>query len=445
MNRSPRTGIWTVCLYALFSFAPPAAADAALTLEQAVAIAQDRDPWIAGNWLRQQALDAQSIAAGSLPDPVLSAGFANLPTDTFEFDQEEMTQFKVGISQVLPRGDSLALRRQQLALLGQQYPQQRAGRRARVRSEVSGRWLDVWRARETIRLIEQDKNLFVQLVDIAESKYTSALGGTRQQDLIRAQLELTRLEDRLVVLQEQRETARSALLGWLLDPDEIGQAFYRHKLTQELPSIPLAMPELLATGDAVPPQRLAELFRAHPDIRSRDRELDASDTGIKLAEQRYRPQWRFNASYGYRDDDPLGNDRADFFSVGVAFDLPLFTTSRQDPQLRSARATRESIRTERGLLLRRMIAEFNTHHARLLRLEQRHTLYSSRLLEQMSEQAEASLAAYTSDDADFAEVVRAKIAELNGRIEALGISVRRQQTIARLNYFFAPANPGEEP
>jgi hypothetical protein len=53
----------------------------------------------------------------------------------------------------------------------------------------------------------------------------------------------------------------------------------------------------------------------------------------------------------------------------------------------------------------------------------------------MNEQAEASLAAYTHDDGDFSEVVRARIAVLNARIDALDIEVERLKSISQLNYF----------
>ena len=432
-------------LAALMLILPSLAANAALNLRQAVVIAQQQDPWIEGNELRQQALMAQSIAAGSLPDPMITAGVANLPTDTFNFDQEAMTQFKVGVSQALPRGDSLELRRQRLGQLSQQHPLLRADRLALIESEVSGLWLDVWRTRETILLIEQDRDLFEQLVDIAESKYTSTLGGTRQQDLIRAQLELTRLEDRLLVLHEHMDTTRSALGRWLVEPDLIEHNSHFQPLTDELPVIALKLPgSISGEKDALSLQRLAELLGKHPAIQAQNKKLEASSTEVELAEQKYRPQWRLNASYGYREDDPLGNNRADFFSVGVAFDVPLFTSRRQDQQVRSAQASSESVRTERSLLLRSMIAQFNGLNARLFRIEQRQNLYSSRLLEQMSEQAEASLAAYTNDDADFDEVVRARIAELNTRIEALGIAVERQKITAQLNYFLTPAVTDED-
>jgi outer membrane protein TolC len=210
-------------------------------------------------------------------------------------------------------------------------------------------------------------------------------------------------------------------------------------LTDKLPTLAVVNAELFAREADVSAQELADHLQHHPAILRLDQKLAASRAGIELAEQKYRPEWRLNASYGYRDDDPMGNDRADFFSMGVAFDLPLFTSKRQDQQLQSAAATAESVRTERALILRRMIAELDSQRSRLHRLDQRRELYRSRLLKEMHEQAEASLTAYTNDDGDFAEVVRARIAELNAHIDALDIDVDRLKTIAQINYFFANA------
>jgi outer membrane protein TolC len=411
---------------------------AALTLEEAVVMARDQDPWLRGSELRESALMAESTAAGTLPDPVISLGVANLPTDSWDFDQEAMTQFKLGVVQTFPRGDSRDLQRRQLAILGSEHPHQRADRRARLEVDVAHLWLEAFRAREAIRLIEQDRELFEHLVDVAQSSYASALGRTRQQDLVRAQLELTRLEDRLAVLRENREMSLSQLGEWL----PAGPAL---ELAAGMPRLELRQQQFFAAGGEVPPEALASLLGRHPAIRSIDRRIDASRTGVELAEQKYRPQWSVNASYGYREDDPMGDDRADFFSVGVSFDLPLFTSKRQDQQVQSAIARSEALRTERSLALRRMLAAFEAQRTRLRRLDERRALYRDRLLQEMHDQAEASLSAYTNDDGDFSEVVRARIAELNARVETLDIEIDRLQTISQLNYFFAGvADAGED-
>ena len=122
-----------------------------------------------------------------------------------------MTQLAVGLSQQFPRGRTRALTRQQKELLAETEPARRADRSATVEAEVTLLFLDAWLARASRRLIEEDRALFEQLVDAAESQYTSAIGRTRQQDLIRAQLELIRLDDRLTRLLQAQEVAQRRL------------------------------------------------------------------------------------------------------------------------------------------------------------------------------------------------------------------------------------------
>ncbi|MBT5005475.1 MAG: TolC family protein [Halieaceae bacterium] len=423
----------------------PLASHAGMSISDAIQLAQDNDPWLQGSVHREQALHAQSTAAGAMPDPMVNLGFANLPTDSFDFDQEAMTQFKVGVTQTLPRGETLGLKQRQLAVMGTQQPLQRQNRKARVAVSVSHLWLDAYQAKRTIDLIEDDRALFEQLVDVAESSYATAVGKTRQTDLVRAQLELTRIEDRLSVLHERLEMSLAKLGEWLMAAPTAASGGWHNLATEnfvipeQLPEITLSRPALLNTNHKPDLREIASNLISHPAIVSLDLKIDASATGIKIAEQKYKPQWKLNASYGYRDDDPNGVARSDFFSVGFSFDVPLFTSNRQDQQVQSAAAMTEAIRTERALLLRTMVSSFETQRSRLLRLEDRRALYRTRLLKEIQDQADASLTAYTNEEGDFAEVVRSHIAELNARIDAFNIDVDRLKTIAQLNYFFAEA------
>ena len=210
-------------------------------------------------------------------------------------------------------------------------------------------WLQAWQARESIRLIEEDRELFEHLVDVAQSSYSTAMGRTRQQDLVRAQLELTRLEDRLSVLYERLDTSRSKLGEWLRTNSPAstgGQAVWdtyaAPRLSQQLPDIRLQHPELYRDGSLAAPSEIAALLSGHPALLGIDSAIDASRVGVELARQKYRPEWKVNASYGYREDGPMGQARPDFFSVGLAFDLPFFTSRRQDQQLQAAIAGSEA-------------------------------------------------------------------------------------------------------
>ena len=406
------------------------------SLENAVTTAQRHDPWVQGSLKRQESLDALSVEAGSLPDPSVSLGVANLPIDTFDFSQEGMTQFKVSVSQMFPRGKTLSFKREKLQKLSEMQPHARADRNAQVALTVAQLWLDTYRSEQTIHLIEQGRGLFEHLVDVAQSSYTTASGRTRQQNLVRAQLELTRLDDRLTRLYQQRDMLLAKLGEWLGDPVISLSENERPESFIELKALGL----IQERDRSMKLRQLSDILSRHPKIKRIDQKINAFDSGVKLAKQSYKPQWGVNANYGYRDQTPMGDDRSDFFSVGVSFDVPLFTGNRQDKKVQSANAELEAVKTERRLVLRRLKSGYDSAEAIYLRLVERKSLFDSRLLKEMAEQAEASLSAYTNDDGDFAEVVRARIAKLNARIEALHIDIDIQQRIAQLNYFHAGEN-----
>lgn len=421
-------------------------ADNTLTLDEAVRTAQINDPWLAGNRHSQDAIESMSVAAGTLPDPKISLGFANVPTDTFDFNQEAMTQFKVGVTQMFPRGDSLAIKRKQFEAVGSQFPFQRLDRKAKIVVTVSKLWLDAYRAQESIILIEKDRPLFEQLVDVAEASYSAAFGKTRQQDIVRSQLELTRLDDRLTVLRQKQEMFMEKLSEWLSEyfhgeysDSSTGLSPYlwsRLELDRSRTDIKMLQESLYLAKREADPQKLLDHFARHPSLLTVDRKIEASKIAIDLAREKYKPAWGVNANYGYRDEDQNGRDRADFVSIGISFDLPYFTSNRQDKEVQSAVSLAEAVKTKKWALLRKMIAGFEKSRAQLIRLNERQLLYQEQLLPQIHEQAEASLTAYTNDDGDFAEVVRSRIAELNAQIAALGIDVERQKTIVELNYYF---------
>lgn len=415
-----------------------------LSFFKAIKTAQKNDPWLTGNVHQQRSIESLSTAANTLPDPKISIGLENLPIDGFEFDQENMTQAKISVSQMFPRGDMLDIQSQQLKIQSEAFPYQREDRKAKVAVTVGTLWLNAYRVQQSIALIEKNRSLFEQLTEVAQASYSSALGKTRQQDIVRSQLELTRLEDKLDVLAQQKNRHEGRLTQWLIDFSSEESAvnnneFIMHNISfsTELPEIELLNADIVYSDKWLQPQELSRYFATHPSVIAVAKKVSSSKTGILLAKQKYQPEWGVNASYGYRDDDPVGNSRADFFSVGVTFDVPLFTKNRQDQQVQSAISQTEAVKTEKILLLRQLLSSYSSAKGRLLRLKDRQARYKNELLPQVQNQAEASLTAYTNDDGDFGEVVRARISVLNAEIDDLRLRVEEQQIHLELNYLFA--------
>ncbi len=402
-----------------------------LSIELAIDMAELNDPWLDVSKFNQSKLEATAVAAGQLDDPRVSLGVANIGADRFDFNQEPMTQLKVGVTQMFPRGKTRAIKTEQINLMAYEQPILRGNRLALLKKQTSFYWLDAYKAQMSISLIEQDRPLFEQLIDLVEASYSSGFGQTRQQDLIRAELELTRLDDRLTVLNQSYEKSLEQLKG-LISESQSTVVYATDQVSYDLGSDLPSVKEhdvLNFNKD--------ELFRAiikHPVVKAMDVQIQTENKGVELAKQKYKPAWGLNASYGYRDDAENDLNRADLFSIGVTFELPIFTKNRQDQSLKAALYSVDSKESQKALLLRELLTSFDSAKAQLIRLSQRNELYESNLLPQMKEQAEASLNAYTHDDGDFAEVIRARIAELNAQIDALNIKVDMIKAHVEIDY-----------
>lgn len=407
-----------------------------LSLDEAQQLALQRDPWQQMSRLQEQALVADSSAAATLPDPVLSLGLANLPSDGWQFNQEAMTQLKLGISQQFARGDSLELNRRQLLNQAASHPLLRQDRQAKLKVMVAKQWLDAFTAQQRMQIVATSRPFFVQLSDIAQASYAAAQGRTRQQDIIQAQVELARLDDRLNALVSERDSKLANLIEWLLPSDTQKPTTFSVSTSWPTIALPSAsVQHLLQQQDQA---LLAQVLQQHPAMLAVQQQIFAQLDGVELARQKYQAQWGVNASYAYRDDAPNGNSRADFFSIGLSVDLPLFTSNRQDKNLESARFRAEAAKTEQQLLLRNLMAQAINNWQSAEHTTARIAQYEQFILPQMAEQAESTLNAYTADAGDFGDVMRAKIAQLNTQLELIQLHNQLAQYQVQLQYYFAP-------
>ena len=378
-------------------------------IEQAIA----DDPLLERSAHTGNSFRHQAVAAGELPDPAIAISLANLPTDTFDFSQEPMTQVSLGITQFFPGGDTRGLQQEKFEQMSQVSRLDQAVRRARVGYEVTAGWLRLREARLAIATIEGERQLFDQLLSSTAGNYESATGRVNQQDLIRAQLEVTRLDERILNLQEQSDRSLQELSAL------VPAVLLDSQLDWTLPSG--------GHGNALS-------LLTHPEVVRIDQQIAVARTEVSLARESRRPGYRVNASYGYRDQDFLGRDLPDFVSVGVSMDLPLFPGNRQDRQVAAAADRTSALESARTWKLRELSSRRASARASLQQLTARQQLYEDTLLSQSDALARAALDAYSADQGDFADVMRAYIARLNARIDLLGIETRRAQLGNELDY-----------
>lgn len=383
-----------------------------LTIAEAEDLARVGEPGQLALLAQAEATQERAIVAGELPDPVLRVGVANFPIESGGFSTEGMTQAQLGVRQSFPRARAQGM--QQLQAEAEVFTQSANARGRDVLTAVRISWLDAYYSQQAWALVSESRPFFADLVTITRSMY--AVGRKTQHDVLRAELELSRLDDRLIETERAGAEAQAALSRWL------GQDAYR-PVARKLPS-----------WDS--PPSLADMragLGSHPSIAAAEADVSAQQAGVKVAEENRKPGWAVDLGYGYRDGRlSEGRPRSDFISLSVSVDLPFFGRSRQDSELAAALSNRSAARQSQAALMARLQSEVDAEHARWTDLTRRLGLYETRILQQSKGQAQAALLAYQSDTGDFSDVMRGYIDDLNTRLEHIRLQVRRAQSYATL-------------
>lgn len=388
--------------------------DDPLTLAEAERLALRDEPGEAELRARARALTERSVVAGQLPDPMLRMGLANFPIESGGFSTEGMTQVMLGLRQTFPPGDSREINKQQHALLAREMIEQSGARRRDVLVDVRRVWLENYYWVQALVIVADSRPYFENLATVTRSLY--AVGRKDQYDVIRADLELSRLDDRLIEIDRQISRSRAMLSEW------VGAESTR----------PIA--HTLPPWDSVPSMEALDAgLQSHPAVLAASAKIDARNAAVDLAREQYKPGWAVDLGYGYRDGLlPNGQPRSDFVSVTFSMDLPIFRSSRQDRSLAAALDEGLAAEGQKEKLLRRLRGELEAEYARWQELSRQIDLYDQAILRQSADYSEAALAAYQSEAGDFAEVMRGYVQYLDTRLNYIRLRIERAQSYAVL-------------
>ncbi|MEJ8566588.1 TolC family protein [Elongatibacter sediminis] len=400
----------------ILSLSLGSAAQAELTLEHAESLALSADPAAQRFDSESQALQALAIAAGELPDPMARLGFMSLPVDSFNLGQEAMTQVVAGVVQRFPRGDTRSLEQRRLRERASGQDHAAADQRLLTVLSVRERYLEVVLQQRLQTLTGTARSVFAGLADITRDYY--ATGRAQQQDVLQASVELARIEERALQYEQREHEARAELAAF------VGPAAH-----DELTSAWPILPEVPAAGE------LKAALAEHPRLLALQQQVLAAETGVDLADERYRPEFAVDVSYGLRSgSDPQGVSRPDLFSAMVVMDLPFFHEKRQD-QVKAARLAESSATAyRRDDTWRKLRADLERSLAALKTVEQRRELFESVLLPQAEFSAEASFEAYQSAVGDLTGLLRARIAEYELGLDHARVQAEVLRLRARLLY-----------
>jgi cobalt-zinc-cadmium efflux system outer membrane protein len=264
-------------------------------VETYVRYALDNNPDIQAARQRVAAARNRIPQAGSLEDPMLGIDTQAPPT---------MPEFGVNVSQKFPWLGKLETQADMARWSTSAAQAQRTAVELSVVEEVKRAYYELYFVQQAIRISETDRELLVDLTQIADSKYRT--GAVSQQDVLRAQLEVANLDSELIRLRQQLSSARARLARQLhVSPDTpLGAA---DKLSAE--QIPGDLDALYAQAVAARPELQAQLATVGRERRA-----------VDLAGLQYYPD--ATVSFGWMDMPPVMPN--DPYTFGVMVNLPVY-------------------------------------------------------------------------------------------------------------------------
>jgi outer membrane protein TolC len=393
-----------------------------LRIEPLVQEALAKNPKIQAAREKHTALKEKIPQSGALEDPMLSFGVVNLPNN-FDFNEEDMTMKEISVSQKFPFPGKRGLSEEVAAKEAESGGAEADETANQVAKEVKMAFYDLSHVYRSMEVTQRNKAILEELARITQTRY--ALGQAIQEDVIRNQVEISKMVDDLTML-EQKKQAIAAKLNFILSrpqnspvgrPAEFG--FSRVALTIE---------ELQQTA-----------IEANPMLRALKQDIAARGKGIELARREYFPDFSVKLAYGQRED------RLDMYTGMVEMNLPIFIKSKQERKVaeayadvRSAQAKYDSAQNE----IFYMIADMGSMAQRL---ERKIDLYRTGIIPQARLQIDTAMSAYMVNKADFMTLLDSRMKLYRYELDYHDALTEYEKSLAALEAAVGTTVPREVP
>ena len=294
-----------VSLLLLMAFRPDVPAQEPpreLSLPELVREALDHNPEVLVAARTLEARRARVPQAAALPDPMLMYGVVNdgRPVPFQTIGERDFSEAYLGLSQELPFPGKRGLRQEVAQEEAEAAASAYEAVRRRVAATVADAYYDLYATHAALDTVEESGQLLEQLVKAANARL--AVGQASQQDVLDAELEVSRVEERRTQLGERRAILEARLASLL----------YRAG------GEPLGRPSVVRPSAA--PGPLSELLRRaeeeSPALREKLRLAAQGERLVDLANRERKPDFSVNFTYHNRGGlDPM-------YSFGGTVSLP---------------------------------------------------------------------------------------------------------------------------
>ncbi len=403
-------------LAAVTAYAEPAVSASGLSpLEGLIKEALENNPELKAYDAAAEAVMQKPSQVRSLDDPRLGFALSNLPVDTFSFDQEPMTQKQISLKQKFPFPGKLDLKGsiadRELDAAREEYDEKKNS----IISRVKIAYNNLLFVQKALDVTNNNRGLLIEIIKTAETKY--AVGNAGQLDVVRAQMQLSGMIRKTILLKQQKDTA-VARLNTLLNRPLLTDIDAAGTLTRT----PLFMTfaDLGSTAE-----------NTRPALTGLQHKIEQSRLAARLAEKEYYPDIDFGLSYGQRDDAD-GIERPDFVSASVTVNIPLWYKTKESRKVLEEKAKGKmaveqynSMKNNMNFRIKELIAEIDMYGQEI-------ELYRTGFIPQSELSYSAALSGYKVNRAGFSDVISSQITLYNHRIDYYRAIANHENRIAEL-------------
>jgi cobalt-zinc-cadmium efflux system outer membrane protein len=375
-------------------WAPPALAD---IISEGIANNQGLKSQAA----KVEGLKAEAMAAGVLDDPRIGLGLLNLPVDTFSFSQEPMTQKQIFVAQKIPWPGKLSLKSQYVALKAVREATVLEEKKLNLSKMIAVAFYDLEFVSHSLEINERLTEMVRRLSRVSETRYS--VGKGLQQDVLQAQVELSRLLDENITLKQKRKTLENRI-NELLSRKTFSPIPTAKDLV--LPEFDLNIDELTAAG-----------LNKNPGLVIRQVDINSAQTDVELARKNYYPDFDVKLAYGQREENRLGNDLADFASASVMMSIPLWKHKKQDNRLAAAKKRLEAKELAYQNLATGLSFQIDALANEINSTRENYRLFNEGVIVQAEQWTKSSQSAYQVNKIEFNTMINSQIRLLRFRLQ----------------------------
>jgi outer membrane protein TolC len=355
-----------------------------VSLARLVQEAMDRNPEVLAARRAVEAKRARIPQAGAWPDPTVSfsyGGNALPPFTVMRGDPSSARQ--VMAEQTIPYPGKTRLRTEVASRDADAEGLAYEAATRRIAAEVKQAYFDLAYVDRSLAILRKDREALEGFEKVMEIRYS--VGKAAQQDVLRGQLEVTRLAERATLLDQQQHTLEAQL--------------------NSLRDLPIDSP--VGVRAVVQPSPLGytqdQLQQAaqadYPVLKQRQAMADEKRLSVALARKEERPDFSVGYLYMQRDGLP------DMYGITLSTSLPIFHHRKQDMAIAEAAANLESARQMQANELTVLRYHVQQDFLEVQATEQLLKLYSQGIQPQSSLTLESSIHSYETGGVDFLSVL----------------------------------------